>query len=77
MSLPNDINDTLDAWSFGKWHLLPPKRERSAERFENRPARQRALFIGANDLPGQTYLVDPFERPEVANPAAQTQEIER
>ncbi len=60
MSLPKDLDETLDAWAFEKWHLQPPKRERSADRFENRPAKQRPLFIGADDLPGQTYLLDPF-----------------
>ena len=42
------------------FQLVPPKAEHQPERFENRPTIQRPLFIGADDLPGQTYLVDPF-----------------
>lgn len=58
----NDSDDVVDAWAFERWHLLPPKRERVTERFENRPAKQRPLFIGVDDLPGQTYLLDPFAK---------------
>lgn len=42
------------------FRLLPAKRERKRERFEAQPARQMPLFIGADDLPGQGYLIDPF-----------------
>ena len=54
------LNELLDEWAFDRWHLLPPKRERAPVTFENRPAKQGKLFIGADDLPGQTYLLDPF-----------------
>lgn len=42
------------------FQLLPPSLERRPERFDNRPTKQLPLFIGANDLPGQTYLADLF-----------------
>jgi hypothetical protein len=62
--MTNDQLDLIDACWFEKFHLLPAKREPRRERFEDRPATQRPLFIGANDLPGQTYLLDPFEPQE-------------
>lgn len=39
-----------------------PSRQTTRERFENVKTVQRPLFIGANDEPGQTYLIDPFAR---------------
>ena len=39
-----------------------PTRQPTRERFENVKTVQRPLFIGANDEPGQTYLIDPFSR---------------
>lgn len=54
------------------WHPAPasdrfelqraPTRQPTRERFQNVKTVQRPLFIGANDEPGQTYLIDPFAR---------------
>lgn len=46
------------------FELVAPAPERSAERFENPPTKQLPLFIGSNDLPGQSYFptLDPFRK---------------
>jgi hypothetical protein len=38
----------------------PPKPQKPVFGQDHEPTRQRALFIGADDLPGQQYLIDPF-----------------
>lgn len=58
--------------------LRPPPRRKPARKnhlAEKPPTWQPALFIGAADLPGQQYLIDPFTGEE--RPGAPAQEEPR